>query len=373
MTPTTPSQRLLSLDVFRGLTIAGMMMVNNQGGPETYLQLEHSSWHGWTYTDTIFPSFMWIAGVALTLSTAKRIDRGENKHTLLIHALRRALMIIAIGLALTAFSALCAGTFHFSTFRIPGVLQRIGIGYGVASVIFLYTKMRGQILWTIGLLLSYWLLMFYYPIPGVGAGHLEKEANLERYVDLAVLGDHIYKHDKYWDPEGIVSTLPSIATVLFGVLTGQILRRSHNHSERAARIFLSGNGLILAGLLLSAWMPINKNLWTTSYAVFMAGLSSVLFASCYWICDAKGHKKWAWPLIVYGMNAMAAYIASWLLETFVDVIKVGGKSLHHVVYDQLFAPFFSPVNASLGYSILFDLTMFAFAYVLYRKQWFLRL
>jgi predicted acyltransferase len=373
MASTAPSDRLLSLDVFRGLTIAGMMMVNNQAGPETYYQLGHSSWHGWTYTDTVFPSFMWIAGVAITLSTAKRVERGENKHTLLMHALRRAVLIFAIGLALTAFSGILAGTFSVATWRIAGVLQRIAIGYLGASLIFLYTKLRGQILWTIAFLLSYWLLMFYYPIPGVGAGHLEKEANLERYVDQLVLGDHIYKHDKYWDPEGIVSTLPSIATVLFGVLTGQILRRTQQHAERAARLFLSGNGLILAGLLLSAWMPINKNLWTVSFAVFMAGISTVLFAACYWICDAKGYRKWAWPCVVYGMNAMAAYIASWILETLVEVIHGGGKSLHEAIYADWFAPFMSAKNASLGYSLLFDLVMFAFVYFLYRRQWFLKL
>jgi len=368
MASTAPSERLLSLDVFRGLTIAGMMMVNNQGGPETYLQLEHSSWHGWTYTDTIFPSFMWIAGVAMTLSTAKRVERGESKHTLLMHAIRRAILIFAIGLFLNGFPF-----FTLAGYRIAGVLQRIALGYLFASVILLYTKMRGQILWTFAFLLSYWLLMFYYPIPGVGAGHLEKEANLERYVDQIVLGDHIYKNDKYWDPEGIVSTLPSIATVLFGVLTGQILRRSNHHSDRAARIFLSGNGLILAGLILSAWMPINKNLWTVSFSVFMAGLSSVLFASCYWICDAKGYRKWAWPFVVYGMNAMAAYIASSILERLVDVVKIGDKTVHHVVFESVFAPLFSPVNASLAYSLAFDLIMFAFAYFLYRKRWFLKL
>lgn len=374
MASAAPSERLLSLDVFRGLTIAGMMMVNNQGGPETYLQLEHASWHGWTYTDTIFPSFMWIAGLAITLASAKRVERGEDKHKLLIHAVRRGLLIIAIAVGLVAFSGVLQGTLSLATFRIPGVLQRIGLCYILASVIFLYTKIRGQILWTFGFLLAYWLLMFYYPIPGVGAGHLEKEANLERYVDLTVLGEgHIYRNDKYWDPEGIVSTLPSIATMLFGVLAGQILRCSQNHAERAARLFLYGNGLLLAGLILSAWMPINKNLWTVSFSVFMAGISSVLFASCYWICDAKGYKKWAWPLVVYGMNAMAAYIASWLLETFVEVIKIGGKTLHHVVFERVFAPFLSPVNASLGYSLAFDLVMFAFAYFLYRKQWFLKL
>ena len=363
-----PSERLLSLDVFRGLTLAGMMMVNNQTGPESYYQLGHTSWHGWTYTDTIFPSFMWIVGVAMTLSTVKRVERGDNKQKLLMHALRRGVLIVLIGLFLNGFPH-----FELGTYRFAGVLQRIGVCYFFAAVILIYTKMRGQFLWTVAFLLSYWLLMFYYPVPDVGAGHLEKEANLERYVDQLVLGPHIYKYDKYWDPEGIVSTLPSIATVLFGVLTGQILRRSNHHSERAARIFLSGNGLILAGLLLSAWMPINKNLWTTSFAVFMAGISSVVFASVYWIVDAKGYTKWTWPFVVYGMNAIAAYTASFLLEDLVTLIKIGGHSIRDLVYDNLFAPFFNAKNASLGYSLLFDLTMFAFAYFLYRRKWFLKL
>lgn len=367
-TADAQSGRLLSLDVFRGLTIAGMMIVNNQGGKETYLQLEHAEWHGWTYTDTIFPSFLWIVGVAMTLSTAKRIERGDSKRSLLLHALRRAVLIFAIGLFLNGFPY-----FNLGTWRIAGVLQRIAIGYFVAAVILLYTKMRGQILWTVFFLASYWLLMFYYPVPGVGAGHFEKDGNLERYVDLAVLGDHIYKPDKYWDPEGTVSTLPSIATALFGVLTGQILRRSHNHSERAARIFLSGNGLMLAGLILSAWMPINKNLWTSSYAVFMAGISAVVFAACYWICDAKGYQRWAKPLVIYGTNAMAAYIAAGLLARILGLIKVGDISLRKYIFESCFAPFASPVNASLLYAIAFDLVIFAFAYFLYRKQWFLKL
>lgn len=363
-----PSGRLLSLDVFRGLTLAGMMMVNNQTGPETYHQLGHTSWHGWTYTDTIFPSFLWIVGVAMTFSTVKRIERGEDKHKLLMHALRRGILIFLIGLFLNGFPY-----FTLAGYRIAGVLQRIAICYFFAALILIYTKMRGQVLWTIGLLLVYWLLMFYYPVPGVGAGHLEKEANLERYVDGVVLGDHIYHNDKYWDPEGTVSTLPSIATVLFGILTGQILRRSNHHSERAARIFMSGNGLILAGMLLSAWMPINKNLWTVSFAVFMAGISSVVFASVYWIVDAKGYTKWTWPFVVYGMNAIAAYTASFIMEDLFAIVKFGGHSVRDLLYDNLFAPFMNAKNASLGYSLLFDLILFAFAYFLYKRKWFLKL
>jgi predicted acyltransferase len=364
-----PQERLLSLDVFRGLTIGGMMIVNNQGGPESYLQLEHADWHGWTYTDTIFPSFLWIVGVALTLSTAKRVERGDNRQTLLLHALRRGALIFAIGLLMNGFP-----TFQFAHYRIPGVLQRIGICYFAATAVFLYTKMRGQIISTAFCLITYWLLMFYYPVPGVGAGQFGKEGNFERYIDTMVLTGHMYSRTQFWDPEGIVSTLPSIATVLFGALTGQILRRSHNHSERVARVFLSGNGLIFAGMILSAWMPINKNLWTVPFAVFMAGISSVVFASCYWVCDAKGYRWWAKPLEIYGMNAIAAYIAAGALARLLGTIKLDGDvSLHKVLFDRVFAPLASPVNASLLYSIAFDLTIFAFAYLLYRKRWFLKL
>ncbi len=353
------NNRLLSLDVFRGLTIAGMMIVNNLGGSENYPQLHHASWHGWTYTDTIFPSFLWIVGVAITLSTAKRLEAGADKNKLILHALRRAAIIFGIGLFLNGFP-----TFPFETWRIPGVLQRIAVCYLVATVLFVFTTIRGQIIWTAGCLAAYWILM--------GADY-ERDTNFARGIDAIVFGNHNYRYTKTWDPEGLISTLPAISTALFGVLTGQILRRSHNHGERAARIFLSGNGLILAGMLLSAWQPINKQLWTCSFSVFMAGISAVLFASCYWICDAKEIKRPFRFFEIYGMNAIAAYIFAGLLARVLGSIKPdGATSLRKMIYDSVFAPLASPVNASLLYAVTFDLLIFALVWYMYRRRWFLK-
>lgn len=366
--PATLKNRLLSLDVFRGLTIAGMMIVNNLGGPQNYHQLQHVPWHGWTYTDTIFPSFLWIVGVAMTLSTAKRLERGDSKTQMLVHILRRGLIIFGIGLALNFF-----GNWSFTTLRIPGVLQRIGICYLIAGAIFLYTSMRGQMLWTVGLLGAYWLLMFQYPVPDVGAGRLDEPANFSRYVDGLFLSGHMYSRTKFWDPEGIVSTLPAVATMFFGILTGHLMRRSHTHAERAARLFLSGNGLVFAGLLLSAWMPINKNLWTVSFAVFMAGISTIVFAACYWICDARNIRWWTKPFEIYGLNAIAAYIFAGFLARALSMIKIAeGLSLRKGIYDNAFVPLANPVNASLLFAIAFDLVVFVFCWVLYRKRWFLK-
>jgi predicted acyltransferase len=352
------AERLLSLDVFRGLTIGGMMIVNNAGGEDSYSQLEHASWHGWTYTDTIFPSFLWIVGVAMTLSMAKRVERGDGKIKLMLHALRRAALIFGVGLLLNGFPL-----YDLAHLRIPGVLQRIAVCYLVAALIFLYTSMRGQIIATVLCLAGYWLLM---------GNDYSAETNFARRVDGAVLAGHMWSHSKTWDPEGIISTIPAVATTLFGILTGHLLRRSTNHGDRAARMFLSGNGLMLAGLMLSAWQPINKSLWTGSYAVLMAGISTVLFAACYWICDAKGYRAWAKPLEIYGLNAIAAYIAAGLLARVLGLIKIDTVSLHKLIYDSLFAPWASPKNASLLFAIAFDLVIFTFVYFLYRRRWFLK-
>jgi predicted acyltransferase len=204
-------------------------------------------------------------------------------------------------------------------------------------------------------------------------GDYERDTNFARGIDAVVFGNHNYRFTKTWDPEGVVSTLPSIATAMFGVLTGQIMRRSHNDGERTARIFLSGNGLILAGMQLSAWQPINKQLWTCSFSVFMAGISAVLFASCYWICDAKAIRKPFRFFEIYGMNAIAAYIFAGLLARVLGLIKVDADtSLRKMVYDSVFAPLANPVNASLLYAVAFDLVIFTMVWFMYRRRWFLK-
>ena len=352
-------ERLLSLDVFRGITIAGMMIVNNLGGPVNYPQLQHVAWHGWTYTDTIFPSFLWIVGVAITLSIARRLERGDDKGKLLLHAVRRAAMIFGVGLFLSGFP-----TFPLETWRMPGVLQRIAVCYLVALAVFLYTSIRGQIIFTVACLGAYWMLM---------GSDYERDTNFARGIDQIVFGNHNYRATKTWDPEGLVSTLPSIGTAMFGVLAGQILRRSYNHGERAARLFLAGNALILTGMLLSAWQPINKQLWTCSFSVFMAGISTVLFAACYWICDAQNIRRPFRFFEIYGMNAIAAYIFAGLLARSLAYVRFAGDvPFKRFVYETALVPVASAANASLLYAVGFDLVIFAIVWWMFRRRWFLK-
>src|SRR4030095_8127084 len=221
-------RRLISLDVFRGITIAGMVLVNNPGSWEhIYWPLEHAQWHGWTPTDLVFPFFLFIVGVSITLALSNRVERGSNKRDLYLKILKRSLIIFALGLFLNGFPY-----FNLSELRIPGVLQRIAICYFFASIIFLNTKLRTQIFITIALLLLYWALMKLVPAPGFVAGDLTKEGSLASYIDRVVFGKHVWAQAKVYDPEGLLSTIPAIATALMGVLTGQWLRSEKSRYEK---------------------------------------------------------------------------------------------------------------------------------------------
>lgn len=356
-------QRLTSLDAFRGATIALMILVNNPGdGRHVYAPLEHSAWDGWTLTDTVFPSFAWIIGVAITLALQKRMDAGTPRRTLFPQILKRAAIIFALGLLIYAFP-----DFDLSTLRILGVLQRLAICYFVCSVLFLTTPVRGQIAWLVALLGVYWLIMKFAPVPGVGAGYLDVERNFAHYIDHLVLGSHNYAQTKTWDPEGIVSTLPAIATTLLGLMAGHILRLKRDLAERTTWLYLAGSLLLAAGLICDQWLPINKKLWTTSFALFMAGLDFVVFASLLWIVDGLGWKRWARPLVILGMNAIAVYMAS---EILIQVLDMMGW--REAIFHSVFAPLASQVNASLLFAIAYTVLMFGIAYGMYRKGWFLR-
>ena len=368
--PIGPAGRLVSLDVFRGATIASMILVNNPGSWDAvYPPLRHSAWHGWTFTDMVFPFFLWIVGVAMTFSFAKRVERGDDRMRLFLHTARRAAIIFGLGLVLNGFPH-----FDLSTWRIPGVLQRIAVCYLIGAAIFLCTKWRGQVIWIVGLLAGYWMLMTLVPVPGAGVGWIEKDANLAKYVDGLVLGNHMWGQTRTWDPEGLLSTLPAIATVLFGALAGGLLRSALTAAEKTAWMFLGGNVLVFAGLVMNVWFPINKNLWTSSYVVFMAGLASIVFACCYWLVDVKGHRGWCRPFAIYGMNAIAVYVLAGALETMLDVIHVGTPpvSLNGFLYDRLFAPLAGPLNASLLWAVCCVLVLYAVAYGMYRRKWFLK-
>jgi predicted acyltransferase len=356
-------QRLVALDAFRGAVMALMVIVNNAGSErDSYVQLRHAEWNGWTITDTVFPSFLWIVGVAITLSLGRRMGDGTSKPKLLRKVFRRSLILFALGLLIYALP-----DFNLSTQRIMGVLQRIAICYLVASAIFLSSGVRAQILWICGLMAAYWMLMTLVPTPGYGPGRLDVEGNFAHYVDRLLLGRHNYAPTKTWDPEGFVSTLPAIATTLFGVMAGRILRIRRSLPERIAWLFFAGNLLLVAGLIATAWMPINKKIWTDSFCLFMAGLDFVAFAILAWLIDWLGWQKPARPFVILGMNAIAIYLASEFAAGLLDAANA-----HRFLYQKLFASLASPANASLLYSLAYTGLMFLLALVLYRRRWFLR-
>src|SRR5262245_38787491 len=367
------NRRLISLDVFRGATIASMMLVNNAGNwNAVYPPLRHSAWHGWTFTDTIFPFFLWIAGVSMTFSFAKRLERRDSRTRLLTHTLQRAAIIFLLGMFLNLFPL-----FQFSTVRIPGVLQRIAVCYLIAGFIFLYTSLRGQIAWTASLLLVYGALMKLAPVPGFGAGILEKEGNFAQYVDQLLLSGHMWASSKTWDPEGIVSTLPAVATMLFGILTGHLLRARLSGESKTAWLMVMGTLLMGAGLVWAWWLPINKPLWTSSYSLFMAGMAANVFGCCYWLVDIKGYQRWSQPLAVYGMNAITVYLLAGLLAKLSFFIKVTGIDGNQItsgkwVFDHFYGPLASPVHASLLYALTYVAIFYGVSCFMYRMKWFVR-
>lgn len=366
-------ERLISLDAFRGATMALMILVNDPGdGRTVYAPLQHSEWNGWTPTDVVFPSFLWIVGVAMTLSMSKRLAAGASRAHLFGQAFRRALILYVFGLIVYVYPG-----FDWSTQRLLGVLQRIAICYLIATSIYLTTRLRGQIVWIISLLVGYWLLMTLVPVPGYGPGRLDVDGNFAHYVDRIVLGPHNYLWTRTWDPEGIVSTIPAIATVLFGIMAGHVLRLARTLPERTTWLFLIGNLLIGLGLILNIWMPINKKLWTSTFSVFMAGLDFVMFAIFLWCVDGLGFKRAMKPLVIMGMNAITVYMASELLDEALSAVHWSAApgqpaNLHAWLYTHLFAPLASPINASLLWAIAYTLLMYLLAYAMYRRRWFLR-
>lgn len=360
--------RLLSLDVFRGATMALMVLVNNGGGPGSYSQLEHSEWNGWTLTDCVFPSFLWIVGVAITLSISKRLTAGVPRSTIAIQTLRRAAIIYCLGLLVYLYP-----NFQFGTMRVLGVLQRIAICYLIASLIYLTTSVRGQILWIVGLFTSYWVVMKLVPVPGFGAGHLDVQGNFAHYIDQMVLGKHNYSQTKTWDPEGVISTLPAIATALFGVLAGRLVQWRREIAARTSWMFVIGGLLFLSAYICDQWLPINKKLWSVSFCLLMAGLDFMVYAGTMWVIDGEGHRRFTKPFSIIGMNAIVVYMVSELLSGTLEAVSVGGGSLQQFAFHNAFTTWLSPANASLLYALAYVLLMYAVAYFMYRKGWFVKI
>jgi len=370
----TTNTRLLSLDVFRGITIAGMVLVNNPGSwSNIYWPLEHAEWSGWTPTDLIFPFFVFIVGVAIPLAFARRLDDGRSKRDLYLKIIRRSLIIFGLGLFLAGFPH-----FRLATIRIPGVLARLAVCYFFASIIYLKTKPRTQVIIICVLLILYCLVMTHFAAPGYPPGDLSKEGSLASFIDRTVFGPHVWSQGKVYDPEGLLSSIPAICTALFGVLTGQWLRTNKTDYEKVAGLFIAGMGCVIIGWMWNPFFPINKALWTSSFVFFTGGMALQLLALCYWLVDIKKYKAWAWPFIVFGVNAIALFVGTGLMEKLMSMIKVpqgdGTRiSLQGWIFNNAFLSWLSPINASLAFAIAFILLWLFLMWLLYRKRMFIRI
>lgn len=367
------ANRLLSLDVFRGITIAGMVLVNNAGGSPVYAPLEHAKWHGWTPTDLIFPFFIFIVGVAIPLAFQRRVEQGGTKKDLYAKVVRRSLLIFFISLIiLHGFPYTLE---KFSHIRIPGVLQRIAVCYFFTAMLFLTTRIRTQAIVAGALLLLYWAAMMLIPAPGFAAGDLSMEGSLASWIDRTLLPGHIYRPQ--YDPEGIFSTIPAIATCISGVLTGRWIQMKREPLDKVAGMFGVGALCVVVGYMWNWVFPVNKALWTSSYVVLTTGLALQLLALCYWSIDIKGYKRWTKPFVIFGVNALALFVLSGLMARILSVIpmtKMDGTpgTLKGWIYEHFFTSWLAPINASLGFALGYVLLWFGLMTILYRRKIFIK-
>jgi predicted acyltransferase len=377
-------ERLVSLDVYRGLTIAGMILVTDPGTYSAiYWPLRHAEWNGWTPTDMIFPSFLFISGVAMTFSFAARTARGETRRQLAAHLVWRAALLIVIGLVLNGFPL-----FQLHTLRIPGILQRIALCYLGGGLLYLAcsTKtLRVKVSILAGaiftILAGYWAALKLIPVPGFGAGRLDSLGNLPGYIDRAMFGtNHMWAYGLTpgygvtYDPEGILSTLPALTLLLAGVVAGEWLRTESSPVRKVLAILAGGIVLLLAGRLLDLALPINKRIFTTTFALFSIGFGMVAFSVCYWVVDIRRWRWWTAPALVFGTNAIFAFALSTVITSLFDLIRVGSERLtiHAWGYSHLFLSWLSPIHASLAYALVIVGLNLAIVSILYRRRIFLR-
>jgi predicted acyltransferase len=344
------AKRLKSLDLFRGLTVAGMILVNSPGNETAYWPLDHAEWNGLTPTDLVFPFFMFIVGMSLVFSLRRRKTDHTSNAQLFKTILRRTLILFGLGLFLNGFPY-----YHLSTIRIPGVLQRIALGYFFGSILFLLTSTRTQIILAVTTLVGYWLLMTHVPVPGFGAGDLSKEGNLAAYLDRIIFQHHMYR--PVYDPEGFLSTFPSIVSVLTGIWTAMYALKE-NPILTLRRLYLAGLVCLAAGVAWHFHFPINKALWTSSFVLVTSGLALLCFALLYQIVDVHGWKNGGKPFEALGQNAIAAYVAHIFflkVQNLIHMPRPNGSpgNLRFFITDHVFAPWLSAKSASAAYGLVY--------------------
>jgi len=378
------STRLASLDVLRGLAVAGMILVTDPGTySAVYPQLLHAPWNRATATDMIFPTFLFTVGVAITLSFRSRMLRGESRSRIARHMVIRSVVIFFVGVALNGFP-----DYDLHNIRIPGVLQRIALCYLCAGLLYLGLERQGseaggqRRAWSIGMLVfvilsGYWALLRFVPVPGFGANRLDSLGYLGAYVDRAVFGiHHLWPYGTTpgvgvtYDPEGILSTLPAIATTLIGVLAGELQRTKLSLTHKAAYLAASGLVFFGAGLLLNPSFPVNKRIWSSTFVLLSGGASLVVFAVLLYIIDLKQWKRWTPPLLVFGTNAILAFALSSMITVLTDRIHVGSPTFHQWADGRGLATGMPAMDASLAYAIAVVLFNMAILWPLYRKRIF---
>jgi predicted acyltransferase len=375
------SGRLLSLDVLRGLTIAFMILVNNNGNEAAaYWPLKHAAWNGFTPTDLVFPTFLFLVGITAVFSTASRLAKGATRQSLFLHVLRRSIILYLLGLVVNSFPY-----FHLHTMRFYGVLPRIAICYLITASLYLINPgWRSKVALALAALAGYWILMRFVPVPGYGipvrdVPLLDRDANLTAWLDRQIFSaSHLYERTR--DPEGILSTIPAVATALLGLLTGIWLRTQRTLATKGVGIATAGLSGVVLGGLWNLSFPINKKLWTSSYVLFAGGLSLLLLALCLLIVDLReksptepDRSRFLKPFFVFGTNAISAYIFSELLQsTLSSIHPQQGLNVQQLLYRSILHVAPNPAFASLLYSLGFVGVCWLFATVLYRRRIFIK-
>jgi predicted acyltransferase len=376
-----PAQRLLSLDVARGITIAFMIMVNNNGGRGSWHFMNHAAWNGLTATDLVFPTFVFVMGVSVVFAIEARLARGATRRQLIRHAVQRAAILCVLGIVVNSFPF-----FELEHMRFYGVLQRIAVCYLAVSLLYLWDPRAWPLAGALVLaLVGYWVLVRWVPVPGAGVPgrdvpFMDVRQNLVSWIDRQLFPHHLYRdlpdHNTR-DPEGLLSDLPAIGTALMGTLTGIWLRTRRSIPAKARGLAVSTVGSLALGYLWSLWFPLNKNMWTSSYVLVAAGYSLALMTLAYWAVEQKRWRDgWTWIWLVFGSNAIAAYMFSELLPGVLHNVhfSAGGKRTDVIafLFDHVFAHIPDPGWAAFAYSVSFTAFCFLPAWMLYRRRIFLK-
>ncbi|QJD95865.1 DUF5009 domain-containing protein [Mucilaginibacter robiniae] len=375
MSSNTLQRRLLSLDFFRGFTVAAMILVNNPGDwGHIFPPLEHAAWNGCTLADLIFPFFLFIMGVSIVYALESKKADATNHKALMLKVLRRSCIILAIGLFRSIY-----WFWDIHTVRIPGVLQRIAVVYLVIGFIYIKTNYRVQAALLLIILVGYYLLLTQVPVPGIGHASLQAETNLGAWLDRTLFGTaHLWQASKTWDPEGLLSSLPAVGTGMLGLLTGTWLKRSDQpNTIKVYALLVAGLVLVIAGLLWNYSFPLNKSIWTSSFVLFTGGLAMWSLTLCYWLIDIQGYRRFTKPMVVYGVNAILVYVSSELIARTMDRLKVDYQgesvSLKEALYDAFFDSYFVPGVASFLWSLCFVLVWLIILWTMYNRKIFIKI